>query len=207
MSKPRKHTKTSQHFMSHSRQAFLSAGWNTAPALQRVASRLGVQRREVGVPALRPHPWIAATASPVGQLVAVWLPPVVLPGKVRRCVFGMVSGGGKRGPCAEHPPVSPHAFVLRADVSGWRESLSATTVIIPPPLSAAVPLPAQTHIHSAGSPHTTAGRCGCPGVPTCLASHPSSGPPSLLSAPYRSALFGIYPAAFCQTHRRCLPSD
>lgn len=41
-------------------------------------------------------------------------------------------------------PVSPHAFVLRTDVSGRRKSLSTSTVVIPSSLSAALPVPEHT---------------------------------------------------------------
>lgn len=102
-----------------------------------------VKMWDVGVPALRPRPGKRTPAPSVRQVVAVRLSAVVVPEK-------SPDKSEQRQDCCllggetETSPVPPHAFVLRADVSWRRKSLSAATVVISPSLSAAVPVPENT---------------------------------------------------------------
>lgn len=104
-----------------------------------------VKVRKVWVPALRPRPWKWSPASSIRQVVAVRLPPVVIPkGETRIINHSWNMEENLKSAAAsltQASPFSPHAFVLRADVSGWRKPLSAAAVIVPPPLTATVPVP------------------------------------------------------------------
>lgn len=87
-----------------------------------------------------------------------------------------------------HSPVSPHAFVLRADVSGRRKTLPATTIVVPPPLSAAIPVPEHTHTRYEDKhmDHTQLNVCVC--VQVCAPVRPVLPPPLLpLSRPLHVA--------------------
>lgn len=104
-----------------------------------------VEVRKIWVPALRPCPWKWSPAASVWQVVAVRLPPVVVPeGETRIINHSRNTEQNLKSAAAsltQASPFSPHAFVLRADVSGRRKPLSAAAVIVPPPLAATVPVP------------------------------------------------------------------